>query len=72
MMKELTYWVTAIFAVLFAVFALSDIRKQKDHLPSHYRWVMTVLILLLPLVGSVIYYRQKDSMAKEVDRLSRR
>jgi len=70
-MNDILFWISLAFSSLLAAFAISNL-WQKEEFPKHYRITMTFVILLLPVLGSVIYFKQKYAMAAEAGKLKRR
>ncbi len=70
-MNDILFWVATIFSTLLAVYAVSDLLKSENE-PVHYKITMTFVILLLPVLGAVIYFKQKYEMAAEDKKSKRR
>lgn len=60
-MFEIIFWVGFVFSTLLAAFALSQCWGDKGQ-PLHTKIVFTVLIILLPVIGTIIYLKQQDEL----------
>ena len=58
-MENLT-WIATLFAALLAIFVLTRLKAEAQ--PWHSKIVYSILILLLPVVGAVIYLRQREEL----------
>ena len=60
-MFEIVFWVSFVFSTLLAAFALSQCWSYKWQ-PLHTKIVFTALIIFLPLMGSLIYLKQRNEL----------
>ena len=68
---DLVWWVMAPLTLLFALWAISDCARSEG-LPASARIGFFLLILLIPILGGVIWFRWKEQHQAERSALMRR
>ncbi len=60
---ETLAWIAAGFALLLSAYALLCCWKDDDAARKH-KVVYTIVIMLLPLLGPVIFFKQRDELRR--------
>ncbi|MBP83544.1 MAG: hypothetical protein CMO61_06815 [Verrucomicrobiales bacterium] len=68
---ETLSWIAAGFILLLSAYALFCCWRDKDE-PTKHRIIYTVVILLLPIFGAVIFFKQREEMRRNTKPRSKR
>ena len=70
LMETIAKWILLVFAILLSVLALSKLWPSQH--PNHTKIVYTIIIVCIPIAGSLIYLHQEDANEESAERRRRR